>query len=151
MLFHCFPTNPKKKSVFSFIGETELPSPTIQEEFRRLKMIKASGKIRQLEVNVSSKNQAIINFSTANNIIEEFKFDLTDAKNSEPIKTRTFDIQGHRSDARCLAFSSCNTAIASVSHETLKVSAITIIHEPLALDESTVIHMYLGMDTGKIY
>ena len=56
---------------------------------------------------------------------------------------------GHRSDARCLAFSSCNTAIASVSHETLKVSAITIIHEPLALDGSTVIHMYLGMDTGK--
>lgn len=111
---------------YSFIGETELPSPTIQEEFRRLKMIKASGKIRQLEVNVSSKNQAIINFSTANNIIEEFKFDLTDAKNSEPIKTRTFDIQGHRSDARCLAFSSCNTAIASVSHETLKVHSLVV-------------------------
>ena len=111
---------------YSFIGETELPSPTIQEEFRRLKMIKGSGKIRQLEVNVSSKNQAVINFSTANNIIEEFKFDLTDAKNSEPIKTRTFDIQGHRSDARCLTFSSCNTAIASVSHETLKVRVLPI-------------------------
>ena len=72
-----------------------MPSPTIQEEFRRLKMIKASGKVRQLEINVSSKDQAVINFSTANNLIEEFKFDLTDAKNSEPEKTRTFDLQGN--------------------------------------------------------
>ena len=102
-------------------GETELPSPTIQEEFRRLKLIKASGKVRQIEINVSSRDQAIIKFSTANNIIEEYNFDLTDAKNAEPVKMRTFDLQGHRSDARCLAFSSCNTAIASVSHETLKV------------------------------
>ena len=57
-------------------------------------MIKASGKVRQLEINVSAKDQAVINFSTANNLIEEFKFDLTDAKNSEPVKTRTFDLQG---------------------------------------------------------
>ena len=106
---------------FLTAGETELPSPTIQEEFRRLKMIKASGKVRQIEINVSTRDQAIIKFSTANNIIEEYNFDLTDAKNAEPVKMRTFDLQGHRSDARCLAFSSCNTAIASVSHETLKV------------------------------
>ena len=106
---------------FLTTGETELPSPTIQEEFRRLKLIKASGKVRQIEINVSTRDQAIIKFSTANNIIEEYNFDLTDAKNAEPVKMRTFDLQGHRSDARCLAFSSCNTAIASVSHETLKV------------------------------
>ena len=99
---------------------SELPTPTIQEEFRRLKVIKASGKVRQIEVKVV-KDQCLINISTANNLIETFKQDLEDAKNSEPTKLRSFDFQGHRSDARCVAFSSCSTAIASVSHESLKV------------------------------
>lgn len=101
-------------------SEGELPTPTIQEEFRRLKIIKASGKVRQMEVFIQ-KDDACINLSTANNLIECYKMDLTDAKTAEPQKLRTFDLQGHRSDARSVAFSSCNTAVASVSHESLKI------------------------------
>ena len=101
-------------------SEGELPTPTIQEEFRRLKIIKASGKVSQMEVFIQ-KDDACINLSTANNLIECYKMDLTDAKTAEPQKLRTFDLQGHRSDARSVAFSSCNTAVASVSHESLKI------------------------------
>ena len=100
----------------------ELPSPTIQEEFRRMKVFKVSGKVKHIDLSFH-KEVAEITIGTANNQIEVFKLDLnaTDSKNVEFIKVKTFDTQGHRSDVRSLAFSSCNTAIASVSHESLKI------------------------------
>ena len=57
---------------------------------------------------------------TANNTIETFGLDFKD-KNAEIVKAKKFDLQGHRSDVRALTFSSCSTAIASVSHESVKV------------------------------
>ena len=102
------------------VGELVLPQPTIQEEFRRLKVIKCSGKVRNVQASTYNESLSIL-VGTANNIIETFELDLTDAKNSEVKKVKSFDLQGHRSDVRALTFSSCSTAIASVSHETLKV------------------------------
>ncbi len=95
--------------------------PTIQEEFRRLKTFKASGKVRQLEMRSGKNGQMVISVSTANNLIERFTLDTKDGKAAEAVRSSSFDMQGHRSDIRALTFSSCNTAIASVSHESLRV------------------------------
>ena len=109
----------KKERRKNGTGATVLPEATIQEEFRRSKVIKCSGKVRQMELSVRHDSLNIL-VGTANNIIETFNLDFKD-KNSEAEKVKKFDLQGHRSDVRSLTFSSCSTAIASVSHETLKI------------------------------
>ena len=107
-------------------NSAELPSPTIQEEFRRLKSFKASGKVKHLQLTYNNNKETTVEItvSTANNLIEIFQLNLSassDAKSADAIKIKTFDLLGHRSDVRSVSFSSCNTAIASVSHETLKI------------------------------
>lgn len=107
------------------VETVELPDASIQEEFRRHKVLRASGKVRHVAVDVDDgKEHGLVWVSTANNIIEQFRFDL-DVKGGSPtnedMKLRSFDQAGHRSDVRTVAFSSCNTAVASVSHESLKV------------------------------
>jgi U3 small nucleolar RNA-associated protein 12 len=100
----------------------QLPEPTIQEEFLRLKVFRAGGKVRQMEVSITKEDTASILVSTANNLIETFNIDLgNDVRKAEAEKLRSFDLPGHRSDVRSLTFSSCNTALASVSHEALKI------------------------------
>ena len=95
--------------------------PTIQEEFRRLSVIRVGGKVRHLQVWMTKEDSAKLLVSTANNLIETYKVDLSDVRNVGQDKTNTFELGGHRSDVRTVAFSSCSTAIASVSHEALKI------------------------------
>ena len=79
-------------------GTPVLPEATIQEEFRRSKVIKCSGKVRQMELTIRHDSLNIL-VGTANNIIETFNVDFKD-KNSEAVKVKKFDLQGHRSDVR---------------------------------------------------
>ena len=61
------------------VMETEsAPEPTIQEEFRRLKVIKASGKVRHLTAELTkSGNIGLIHVLTANNLVEKFLIPLS--------------------------------------------------------------------------
>ncbi|XP_040582090.1 WD repeat-containing protein 3 [Lepeophtheirus salmonis] len=102
------------------IEDIEPPEPTIQEEFKRLKTFKTSGKVRSLEVHHLKEDSFRIIVGTGNNLIESWVLNTSD-KGSDPIKRRCFGSQGHRSPARTLSFSSDNTAIASVSNESIKI------------------------------
>merc|ERR1712142_879873 len=110
----------KRKNLGEVTDESEVaPEATIQEEFRRLKVIRAAGKVRQIHVEVEG-SQGVVTLSTANNLIEQFTINLDD-KNAEAVSVKKFDLAGHRSDVRTVAFSSDNTAIMSASHESVNV------------------------------
>ena len=97
--------------------------PTIQEEFRRLKVIRCSGKVRNIHIDMDNeKNEAHLLLSLANNQVEQYKISLDEsAKDNEAEKVKSFDHAGHRSDVRSVAVSSDNTAILSASHEAIKI------------------------------
>ena len=97
--------------------------PTIQEEFRRLKVIKCSGKVRNIDIDLDTeKNVAVLLLALANNQVEQYRVSLDEsAKDSEAEKVKSFDHAAHRSDVRSVAVSSDNTAILSASHEAIKV------------------------------
>lgn len=121
----------ERKRKVAEAGETELKDddsncnvePTIQEEFRRLKVIKCSGKIRNIHVDLDSeKNLAVLLLSLANNQVEQYKISLDEsAKENEAEKIKSFDHAAHRSDVRSVSVSSDNTAILSASHEAIKI------------------------------
>jgi U3 small nucleolar RNA-associated protein 12 len=99
----------------------DVPEPTIQEEFRRLKALRADGKVRSIAVGVpANSGTGVISLLNANNMIEQFTIDLED-RDAECQRMRRFDHPGHRSDVRTVSFSSDNTAILSGSHESVKV------------------------------
>jgi U3 small nucleolar RNA-associated protein 12 len=100
-----------------------VPEPTIQEEFKRLKSIRAGGKVRGIDVRVverQGKTFSPVTLLTANNRIELHKLPLDD-KDSEPECMKKFDHPGHRSDVRTVTFSSDNTSILSGSQECVKI------------------------------
>ncbi len=93
----------------------EVPEPSIQEEFRRLKAFKAGGKVRAVDVDDSG----LVTLLTANNLVEQYTTDFED-KSAEASAGSKISQPGHRSDVRTVAFSSDNTAILSGSHESVK-------------------------------
>lgn len=112
-----------KKEGGNEVQETtvNVDTPTIQEEFRRLKVIRAGGKVRHLSLEVTRDDtMGVIDLITANNQIETFTLDLNE-KNAEPEMKLRFDHPGHRSDVRTVQFSSDNTSILSGSHESIKI------------------------------
>ncbi|TRY63046.1 hypothetical protein TCAL_10987 [Tigriopus californicus] len=103
------------------VSTVNLDTPTIQEEFRRLKVIRAGGKVRHLSLEVTrDETLGVIDLITANNQIESFTIDLIE-KNADPEMKLRFDHPGHRSDVRTVQFSSDNTSILSGSHESIKI------------------------------
>ena len=107
----------KTEEESSTVGEA-----TIQEEFRRLKVIKCSGKVRHISIDIDVDDVCTILVLLANNQVEQFRIILDDgAKDNEVEKIKTFDHAGHRSDVRTVAVSSDNTAILSASHEAVKI------------------------------
>jgi len=48
----------------------QLPGPTIQEEFRRLKVVKSGGKVRHIDIDVSN-DLGVIFVLTANNLVSQ--------------------------------------------------------------------------------
>ena len=97
---------------------------TVQEQFKRVKAIKASGKIKSLSVINSrgslKKDTAKVLMVLANNQIEVVKIDSS-TLGSEAEIAITIENLGHKSHVRTLAFSSDNTAILTASSEGLKV------------------------------
>jgi len=106
-------------------------TPTIAEQFRRLKVIKAGGKVRSLDVNVrlssgkSVQDQddlvALFTVLLAGNAIERHAVPLSNAAESNLLERH--EQPGHRTDVRTVAFSSDNTAILSGSSESVKLWA----------------------------
>ena len=96
---------------------------TVQEQFKRVKPIKASGKIKSLSVVDTKgmlKDVAKILMVLANNQMEVVKIDSATIGSDAEIAI-TIDNLGHKSHVRTLAFSHDNTAILTASSEGLKL------------------------------
>lgn len=140
---------------------TNIEEATIQEEFRRLKVFKCSGKVRNINIDLDNeKNLAVLLISLANNQVEQFRISLDEgAKENEAEKIKSFDHAGHRSDVRSVSVSSDNTALLSASHEAVKIwnrssqSCIRTIKSGYALCSSFVPgdrHAIVGTKKGMI-
>ncbi len=102
--------------------ESVSAEPSIAEEFRRLKSLRAGGKVRGLDVEVSRQGgKGVLTVLTANNMVERHSLDLEERGADAEAKGGAVSQQGHRSDVRSVAFSSDNTAILSGSHEAVKI------------------------------
>jgi len=92
---------------------------TVQEQFRRIKPGKVSGKIKSMSVSVH-KGICRILMVLANNQIEIVKCDLSVAER-EVENGSKIEMLGHKSNVKTLAFSSDNTAMMTASAEGVKV------------------------------
>jgi len=106
-------------------SEGPAPEPTIGEEFRRLKVLKAGGKVRGLDVQVARhgvEDTAMLTVLLAGNAIERHRAPLGD-RGAEASLISRLDRPGHRTDVRSLNFTSDNTAILSASGDSAKLWA----------------------------
>jgi len=94
---------------------------TVQEQFRRIKPGKVSGKIKSISVSVH-KDVCRILMVLANNQIEMVKCVLNVGEREREVENVSkIEMIGHKSNVRTLAFSSDNTAIMTASAEGVKV------------------------------
>jgi len=94
--------------------------PTLQEQFRRLKVFKIQGKSKSVNIRINKKSEVKLLVLLGNNQVEQLSLSLSD-KEGEVLPNGSVDLPGHRSDARTVAFSSDNTAVVSASSESVKV------------------------------
>uniref|UniRef100_A0A182SWA2 Small-subunit processome Utp12 domain-containing protein n=1 Tax=Anopheles maculatus TaxID=74869 RepID=A0A182SWA2_9DIPT len=92
----------------------------LADEVKRLTTIPTSEKIKSFDLILGSRNQLRICCTFLKNVVQLFSLDL-DTKNAEAETVYALQKQGHPSEARSVAFSSDNLAIASGSAESLKL------------------------------
>ena len=92
---------------------------TVQEQFKRVKACRVSGKIKSVSVSVN-KEQCRIMMVLANNQLEIVSCDVS-VMGKEAESLAKIESLGHKSNVRTLAFSSDNTAILTASAEGVKV------------------------------
>ena len=100
-------------------GEEVEVKASLQEMVRRLPAFRAGGKVRGVDVRLEGEEVQVA-LLTANNMVEQVKGKLG-SQQEELTAAGRLEHMGHRSDVRCLAFSSDNTALATGSSESVKV------------------------------
>uniref|UniRef100_M4A5Z4 WD repeat-containing protein 3 n=1 Tax=Xiphophorus maculatus TaxID=8083 RepID=M4A5Z4_XIPMA len=93
---------------------------TLKDEIIRLTNIKASAKIRWVDVLSCAGGELKVALLLQNNTVETYSLKTSD-KNPAANKTARLTLGGHRTDVRTLAFSSDNLAVLSASGDTVKV------------------------------
>ncbi|XP_039277698.1 WD repeat-containing protein 3 isoform X2 [Nilaparvata lugens] len=95
--------------------------PMLTDIVRRLQIIKAGGKIKSVDMVAGRGQELRVAVSLRNNSIELYSIQMQPKTAAEPECLRRIVTQGHRSEVRCVAFSSDNLALVSGSAETLKM------------------------------
>lgn len=95
-------------------------SLTIADTVERLQSFKCSSKPCCLDVFSVKQGLAKVAVGLKNNQVEFYAISVAD-KTVAPVLADSIQQAGHRSDVRALSFSSDNTAVLSVSGETVKV------------------------------
>ncbi|PWA15611.1 hypothetical protein CCH79_00018459, partial [Gambusia affinis] len=93
---------------------------TLKDEIIRLTNIKASAKIRWVDILSCAGGELKVALLLQNNTVETYSLKTSD-KNPTANKTARLTLGGHRTDVRTLAFSSDNLAVLSASGDTVKV------------------------------
>ncbi|XP_061419102.1 LOW QUALITY PROTEIN: WD repeat-containing protein 3 [Lethenteron reissneri] len=99
--------------------QEEVVERTVQDEIVRVANIRASAKIRSVDVRVESGGRELrVVLVLANNLLETHVVVVASAETRRAGRVVT---PGHRSDVRTVAFSSDNTAVLSASGESAKI------------------------------
>ncbi|XP_059198830.1 LOW QUALITY PROTEIN: WD repeat-containing protein 3 [Centropristis striata] len=98
----------------------EVVERTLKDEILRLTNLKASSKIRWVDVLSCAGGELKVALLLQNNTVETYSLKSSD-KTPAANKTARLTLGGHRTDVRTLAFSSDNLAVLSASGDTVKV------------------------------
>ena len=101
-------------------SESPDESVSLQDRISRINSVRASSKVKALDVQLDAKGLLRILVLMGNNAFELHQVDLKDNKSESSLTTKLM-IPGHRSDVRALSISADNIAIASASGESLKI------------------------------
>lgn len=93
---------------------------TLKDEILRLTNVKASAKIRWVDILSCAGGELKVALLLQNNTVETYSLKPSD-KTPTANKTSRLTLGGHRTDVRTLAFSSDNLAVLSASGDTVKV------------------------------
>uniref|UniRef100_A0A182TMX9 Small-subunit processome Utp12 domain-containing protein n=1 Tax=Anopheles melas TaxID=34690 RepID=A0A182TMX9_9DIPT len=93
----------------------------LTDEIKRLTTIPTPEKVKSFDLLLGSRNELRICCTFVKNFVQLFSLDLNVKKDAEPETLYALQKQGHPSEARTVAFSSDNLAIASGSAESLKL------------------------------
>jgi len=130
--------------------------PTVQEQFKRIKPFKVSGKVRSVDVEVYKRHCRVL-MVLGNNQVEVVDHEVGGEADVESLLK--LETPGHRSDVRTLSFSSDNTAILTASSEGVKVwnrsslACVRTMHCAYALSSLFAPgdrHALVGTKSGKI-
>ncbi|XP_053679771.1 WD repeat-containing protein 3 [Anopheles nili] len=152
--------DPKSTSSDSAVRHSRQPALT--DEIKRLVTIKTSDRLKSFDLQInnnSARNELRISCIFVKNFIELFSHNLNDKK-AIPISLYITQKQGHLSEARSVAISSDNLAIASASAESLKLwsrasQSVLRTVETNGYVVSTCFvpgdrHILLGLKTGQM-
>lgn len=109
----------EKKRTGEEMKDGETGEASLQEMVRRLGGYRAGGRVKSVDLVVEGdmvKGVMVL----GNNMIEQVKGELGGHAEPPSLHSRV-ELSGHRSDVRCLAWSSDNTALATGSSEAVKV------------------------------
>ena len=130
---------------------------TLQEMIRRIKEVKTGGKLRNADVLVTGttvKSLVVL----ANNLVELVTLDLA-TSGAAPSIDLSLSQPGHRSDVRCVAWSSDNTCLVTGSSESIKIwnrSSLTCVRTISSGYALTIMfcpgdrHVILGTKSGNL-
>ena len=144
----------KKKS-----PDSEEITLSLQDEMSRMTSIRASAKVKSIDILCSRKNEIKLVVLVGNNSFEIHQANIKDAKNEDTSLLTKLSVPGHRTDVRALCISSDNIAVASASGESLKIwnrSSQNCIHT-MACEYALAIvfapgdrHVVVATKTGKL-
>lgn len=140
---------------------TDEPAISLQDQVLRIKSVQASGKVKAVDVHLSSKGELKILVLLRGNSFEIHAVeDVKVSKSSKDVSlVSTLSIPGHRTDVRALCFSSDKIALASASGESLKIWNRSTQHciRTMTCDYALSIlfapgdrHVVVGTKTGKL-
>ncbi|XP_031826213.1 WD repeat-containing protein 3 [Nomia melanderi] len=132
--------------------------PTIKDEITRLPPLKASAKVKGINMIMGRGGELRICVGLNNNSLDLYSI-LTQDKNPEVNQLRTIVKHGHRSDVRAVCFSSDNLAFATASGDSVKLwnrstlACIRTVECGYALTATFVPgdrHLIVGLKDGKM-
>lgn len=109
----------EKKRTGETLADGEVGEASLQEMIKRLSLYSAGGKVKSVDITVHADTVTLV-ILLGNNMVEQVTGGLTSSAEPPSVQSK-LDQLGHRTDVRCVAWSSDGTAIATASNEAVKV------------------------------
>lgn len=168
-LFHFLQENKVKEKVAKRLKKVKkkanrdttidsLNIPTLKDEIKRLPAIKASNKVKGIDMLMGKGDELRICVGIDNNSLDLYSL-ILEEKDIEPKCLRTITAHGHRTNVRAVCFSSDNLAFATASGDCVKLwnrpslACLRTVECGYALTATFVPgdrHLIVGLKDGKM-